>query len=179
MKQKKEIKIENETEFQEIIYELIQNPTVQEMRNYRQHFQTSCYEHCYQAAYYCYKIAKKFHWDYRSATRAAMLHDLFLYDWREKTDRHGLHAYTHGKTACQNASALFPLSDKEKDIITKHMWPVTLALPKSKEGFLLTFVDKYCAIEESFEQLHMPATLKKFSHCISVFFTVILFKKIL
>lgn len=177
MKQTKEI--EKEVGFQEIIHSLIQHPTVQEMRNYRQHFQTSCYEHCYQAAYYCYKIAKKFHWDYRSVTRAAMLHDLFLYDWREKTDRHGLHAYTHGKTACQNASAIFSLSEKEKDIITKHMWPVTLAFPKSKEGFLLTFVDKYCAIEESFAELHLPASFQKLGHYVSVFFTVILFKKIL
>lgn len=179
MKQKKEEEIANEIEFQDIIHELIQNPTVQEMRNYRQHFQTSCYEHCYQASYYCYKIAKRFHWDYRSVARAAMLHDLFLYDWREKTNRHGLHAYTHGKTACKNASALFPLSEKEKDIITKHMWPVTLAFPKSKEGFLLTFVDKYCAIEESLEQLPIPSSLRKVSHYVSVFFTVILFKKIL
>lgn len=177
MKQTKEI--EKEVEFQEIIRPLIQHPTVQEMRNYRQHFQTSCYEHCYQAAYYCYKIAKKFHWDYRSVTRAAMLHDLFLYDWREKTDRHGLHAYTHGKTACQNASAIFSLSEKEKDIIIKHMWPVTLAFPKSKEGFLLTFVDKYCAIEESFAELHLPTSFQRFGHYVSVFFTVILFKKIL
>ena len=177
MKQTKEI--EKEVEFQEIIHPLIQHPTVQEMRNYRQHFQTSCYEHCYQAAYYCYKIAKKFHWDYRSVTRAAMLHDLFLYDWREKTDRHGLHAYTHGKTACQNASAILSISDKDTDSITKHMWPVTLAFPKSKEGFLLTFVDKYCAIEESFAELHLPASFQKLGHYVSVFFTVILFKKIL
>ena len=81
-----------------------------------------------------------------------MLHDLFLYDWRKKQpDRKGLHAFTHGKTACENACKLFDLNDKEKDIIIKHMWPVTLSLPKSREAFILTFVDKYCAISESFE----------------------------
>ena len=81
-----------------------------------------------------------------------MLHDLFLYDWRKRQpDRKGLHAFTHGKTACENACKLFDLNDKEKDIITKHMWPVTLSLPKSREAFILTFVDKYCAISESFE----------------------------
>ena len=42
-----------------------------------------------------------------------MLHDFFLYDWRIKNGRKGLHAFTHGKTACKNASELFELSEKE------------------------------------------------------------------
>lgn len=144
--------IDNDNEFQKIIEPLISNETVQQMKNYRQHYDTTCFEHCYMASYYCYKICKKFHLDYKSATRAAMLHDLFLYDWRKKQpDKKGFHAFTHGKTACENACKLFDLNDKEKDIIKKHMWPVTLALPKSREAFILTFVDKYCAISESFE----------------------------
>ena len=142
---------EKEEEFQEIINELISNKTVQQMKQYRQHYDTTCFEHCYNAAYYCYCICKKYHLDYRSATRAAMLHDLFLYDWRQRqADRKGLHAFTHGKTACQNACQLFDLNEKEKDIIIKHMWPVTISFPKSIEGFILTFVDKYCALSESF-----------------------------
>ncbi len=49
-----------------------------------------------------------------------MLHDLFLYDWRKKQDdRKGLHAFTHPKTAYKNASKLFALNEKEKDIILK------------------------------------------------------------
>ena len=43
------------------------------------------------------------------------------------------------------------LNEKEKDIITKHMWPVTIQFPKSIEGFVLTFVDKYCALSETFD----------------------------
>ena len=102
--------ISQETEFLEIVEELITNETVQQMKNFRQHYQTSCYEHCYLAAYYCYVICKKYHLDYRSATRAAMLHDLFLYDWRKRQpDRKGLHAFTHGKTAMNNACCLFDL----------------------------------------------------------------------
>ena len=122
------------------------------MKNYRQHYETTCFDHCYTAAYYCYLICKKYHLDYKSATRAAMLHDLFLYDWRKRQpDRKGLHAFTHGKKACENACQLFDLNEKEKDIIIKHMWPVTIELPKSIEGFVLTLVDKYCALSESFE----------------------------
>lgn len=142
--------IDNDKEFQTIISELIANRTVQQMKKFRQHCETSCFDHCYMAAYYCYSICKKYHLDYKSATRAAMLHDLFLYDWRvRQPDRKGFHAFTHGKTACDNACKLFDLNEKEKDIILKHMWPVTIRFPKYIEGFVLTFVDKYCAISES------------------------------
>lgn len=141
----------NDEEFQSIIKELIENETVQEMKNYRQHYKTSCFDHCYMAAYYCFLFCKKYHLDYLSATRAAMLHDLFLYDWRVRQDgRKGFHAFTHGKLACQNACQLFDLNEKEKDIIIKHMWPITIEFPKSIEGFVLTIVDKYCAMSETF-----------------------------
>ena len=144
--------IEKDTEFLHIVEELVNNETVQEMKKYRQHYNTSCYEHCYTAAYYCYLICKKYNLDYVSATRAAMLHDLFLYDWRKRQDdRKGLHAFTHGQIACDNACKLFDLNEKEKDIIIKHMWPVTLAFPRSIEGFILTFVDKHCAMQETFD----------------------------
>lgn len=152
MKQQMKHLIETNKEFQEIIKPIITNNTVLEMKNYRQHYKTSCFEHCYTAAFYCYLICKKYNLDYKSATRAAMLHDLFLYDWRvRQPGRTGLHAFTHGKTSCDNACKLFELNEKEKDMILKHMWPVTIAFPKSVEGFVLTFVDKYCAIQESLE----------------------------
>lgn len=146
-------------EFKDILKELIINEKVQEMKNFRQHCNVSCYEHCYLAAYYSYKICKKFNLDYKSATRAAMLHDLFLYDWRIKNGRKGLHAFTHPKLACENASKLFDLSRKEKDIILTHMWPLTIKLPTSKEGLILTFVDKWSAICESF--IYFIRTIKK------------------
>ncbi len=153
---------DNDKEFQDIIKDLITNDTVQSMKKYRQHYETSCYEHCYCVAYYCFLICKKYNLDYKSVTRAAMLHDLFLYDWRKKQDgRKGFHAFTHGKQAYQNASKLFDLSEKEKDIIIKHMWPITIAFPKSIEGFILTFVDKYCAISESLDVFKSRLLMKK------------------
>lgn len=153
---------EKDEEFQQIIKPLISNSTVQKMKNFRQHYETTCFDHCYSAAYYCYLICKKYHLDYKSATRAAMLHDLFLYDWRvRQPGRKGFHAFTHGRVACENACKLFDLNEKEKDIIIKHMWPVTIQFPKSIEGFILTFVDKYCALSESFEILKSRLFMKR------------------
>lgn len=177
MKQYIEDLIKKDNEFNDIIHPLIENKTVQEMKNFRQHYETTCFDHCLTAAYYCYCICKKYHLDYKSATRAAMLHDLFLYDWRKKQpDRKGLHAFTHGKTSCENACKLFDLNDKEKDIIIKHMWPVTIAFPKSLEGFILTFVDKYCAMSESFEILKSRLFMKKPLRYAYIFLSLIIIK---
>lgn len=140
----------SDKEFKKIIKDLVTNKKVLEMKKYRQHFDVSCFEHCYEASYICYKICKKLNWDYVSLVRAAMLHDMFLYDWRSKDNReiNHWHAFYHGKISCKNALKEFDLSQKEQDIIKHHMWPVTLKFPTSKEGFLLTFVDKYCALKE-------------------------------
>ena len=54
----------------------------------------------------------------------------------------------HGKIALENASKYFSLNEKEREMIKKHMWPVTIIPPRTKEGFLLTFIDKYCALME-------------------------------
>ena len=164
----------NISEFENIIHDLITNDTVQEMRKYRQHFDTSCFEHCYLAAYYCYLICKQFNLDYKSATRAAMLHDLFLYDWRDKNSHKRFHAFHHGKTACKNACKLFDLSQKEKDIIIRHMWPVTLSFPNSIEGLILTFVDKYCAIYESWHTFKLHIYSKKSFRSAYLFLSLII-----
>ena len=156
-------KIYSNDEFIQMIDDLLNNDTVKQMKNFRQHYETSCFDHCLIASYYCYLYGKKFNLDYVSCARAAMLHDLFLYDWRKKQDdRKGLHAFTHPKTAYKNASKLFALNEKEKDIILKHMWPVTFfSFPKYTESFILTLVDKYCALREAHEEIYNGFCQKK------------------
>ena len=151
MNKQAKIQLEN-VEFNNIITDILANYTVQQMKNYIQHFNTTCFDHCFMVSYYCYKISKKLNWDYKSAARGAMLHDMFLYDWRKKQeDIKGLHAFTHGKTAYKKANEIFNLNKTEKDMIKNHMFPVTLIPPKTKEGFLLTIVDKYCYIKETID----------------------------
>ena len=75
--------------------------------------------------------------------------DFYLYDWRVKDISHKWHAFTHPKKALEKALSIFDLNDMEKDIIINHMWPVTVKLPRTKEAFILTLVDKYCATYET------------------------------
>ena len=140
-------------EYYSIVKDIMENETVLKMKNFRQHYDTSTYEHCFHVSYLNYKICKKLGLDYKSAARAGMLHDLFLYDWRrsrKELNLDGYHAFIHPKIALKNASAIFDLNKKEKDIIVKHMWPLTLPLPRYPESFIITLADKYSALYESF-----------------------------
>lgn len=144
--------MQNKEEFENIIKDIIENTTVQKMQEYRQHYNTSCYEHCINVSYLNYRICKKLKLDFVSAARAGMVHDLFLYDWRKRENgRKGLHGFTHPKTALENAEKLFDISKREKDIILKHMWPLTIKIPIYPESWVIVLTDKYCAIKESLE----------------------------
>lgn len=145
---------DNIIEFLNITKDILENSTVKQMKNFRQHYDCSCYEHCLEVAYWSYLFCKKYGWDYVSAARGAMLHDLFLYDWRgskKKLHLKHFHAFLHPQIALYNAEKIFNLNDKEKDIIVKHMWPVTLlSFPKYKESFLITIFDKRSALKVLF-----------------------------
>ena len=41
-------------EFYSIVADIISNSTVQEMKKYRQHYNTSTFEHCFNVAYISY-----------------------------------------------------------------------------------------------------------------------------
>lgn len=156
-------------EFANIIKEITSNEKVNEMKKYKQHYDVSTYEHCIHVSYMCYVICKKLKLDYISATRAGMLHDLFLYDWHEKQHKYKLdyientkkpeflkrylrlHAFSHPKIALKNAKDEFELNELEQEMILNHMWPVTITLPRHIETYIITIADKLCAINESVE----------------------------
>lgn len=161
--------------FYNIIKDMDTNPVVQEMKKYRQHCECSCYNHCLQVSYYSYRICKLLHLDYVSMARAAFVHDLFLYDWRTKQpNRSGLHAFTHPKASYERASRLFNLNKKEKDIILKHMWPLTVVPPRYLESYIITIVDKYSAIKESYAYMTKKIYSKKMLRYASLFLLVFL-----
>ena len=60
-------------------------------------------------------------WDYRSAARAGLLHDLFFYDWRTKKAIRSNHAAWHPWVAYDNAKKITELNKVETDAILKHM----------------------------------------------------------
>ena len=180
MKQNRNTLIENDDEFQSIIKELIENDTVQQMKNFKQHYETTCFEHCYTAAYYCYLICKKLKLDYKSAARGAMLHDLFLYDWHTTSpsdiNEKGAHAWAHPRIALKNATKIFNLNKTEQDIIKNHMWPVTIKFPKTKEAFIVSCMDKYSATAETYTNCRNKITNSRIYRYAYVFLCLFIFR---
>ncbi len=126
------------------IENLSQNDSFVNMRKYIQHGKTDCLLHSIAVAYFSYATATflNLKLNKRSLAKGALLHDFFLYDWHELDVFHKFHGFTHPKTALENALREWELNDTEKDIITKHMFPLTPALPCYKESILVCIIDK-------------------------------------
>lgn len=137
--------------FVDCLYDLLYDNNVRDMEKYRQHCDTDCFEHCLNVAYYTYIICKALNCDYKSAARGAMLHDMFLYDWRTTKLDDGKHAFRHPSIALDNARNCFQLNKVEEDCIKKHMWPLTIIPPVCPEAFIVSLLDKYCASVEILE----------------------------
>lgn len=138
---------ENDSEFMAHVGHLIAHRRFQKLDAITHHHYSTRMKHSINVAYTSYKIAKRLGWDDKSTARGALLHDLFYYDWRETKFKRS-HSWTHPRIAVRNAKKLTTLNHKEEDIILKHMWGMTLAPPRYKESYLVTFVDKYWALRE-------------------------------
>ena len=137
--------------FSECVAELLRSDLVRQMDAFVQHADVSCLDHCISVAYTSLWLSSRLgiSVDRRSMIRGALLHDFFLYDWHEKNGRKGLHGFTHPRTALENAQRQFILNDLEKNIILRHMWPLTPIPPKYRESFIVSFSDKFCSVVET------------------------------
>lgn len=123
-------------------------------RAYTQHADISVYTHCVMVARYSARLSRFLHLkcSTESLIRGALLHDFFLYDWHIAKSKEigGLHGFVHPVIAAENAKKRFTLTDREYNIIIRHMWPLTLTrIPVSKEGWVVSLVDKYCSLLET------------------------------
>ena len=145
---------DKEMKFRRILRETRKDSRFNEMRNFIQHGDTTVMEHCIHVAQTAYFIAVKFgiKVDEDALIRGALLHDYFLYDWHDDDHRglKNLHGFYHPGVALKNAMAEYTLTDRQKNIISSHMWPLTLRhIPKCKEAWVVTAADKYVSTMES------------------------------
>lgn len=144
-----------EQEYTHIVSDILEHNVFKELQNFFHH-NSSIYEHAKVVSYVSYKICKMLNLDYRSAARGGLLHDFFLYDWRDHHEpdlaKEKYHGMAHPKIALNNSMKHFVLNDIEKDIIVKHMWPLTFIPPKYQESFIVTFADKYISSREFIDE---------------------------
>ena len=98
---------------------------------------------------FCWRENFRLPVDKQSLVRGALLHDIFLYDWHEKDGGHRLHGFRHTAFATIMQAKDFSLNRKKKNIIARHMFPLTVLPPRCLEAWIVCFVDKYCAFSET------------------------------
>lgn len=134
------------------VQDIIDSEQLGSLKDITHHISTTRFQHCLNVSYYSYIVCRKFRLNARSAARAGLLHDLFYYNRKEynSTRRKGepSHSKNHAMIAAENAAQITDITHLERDMIEKHMWPMTRPLPSYKETYIITFVDKYCAVLE-------------------------------
>lgn len=127
--------------------DLLENKEVKKLDDFSQHIGTSRLQHSLNVSYYSFLISRRMGGDYRSAARAGILHDLYLYDRHvDKGDEN--HIFRHPKEALKNAQALTELNEIEKDAIVNHMWPLSRHNPRYFESYVVSAADKYTTLLE-------------------------------
>lgn len=133
--------------------DLLYTPQVQSMQEIHHHPGTSCYDHSVFVSYVAFRLARRWGLDVRAAARAGLLHDLYLYDPRQRThqqDRYlGMQCFAHPREALKNAWALCGvLTPQEENSIISHMWPLARRMPRCREALVVNLADKFCATLE-------------------------------
>ena len=161
-KKSKDIKTDY-IEFYKIIEPIIIEKEFQRRKEYPHHINESVYEHVIRVSYDCYKIGKRLGMDYQSLAIAGLLHDFYEKPWQysnEKKPFFQKHAFTHAKEAVVNAKKYFGtdiITPKVESIMITHMFPLNKKIPRNKEAWLLTLIDK----ADSIDFILHPVTLFK------------------
>ena len=149
-------------EYMSNVSDVLSSPCIQRLDGFDQHMGTTRLDHSISVSYKSYALARLLGWDYRAAARAGLMHDMFYYNFKETDFSAREHCRLHPQIAFRNAKRNFTLTKLEGDIIKSHMWLATWTLPRHKEAYLVTMVDKYCATVEFFKGLfHMIVRIGK------------------
>lgn len=143
---------------QGLLFELMAGSRLGESSQYVQHGTTSCLLHSLAVAYYSALAFRMLRISFfeRDLLRGALLHDYFLYDWHTPDDTRPLHAFAHPRIALYNAQRDLTLTPLEKEIVLRHMFPVTLVPPRHREAWMVSLVDKLCSTYEAFHPSAYP-----------------------
>lgn len=159
--------MKNNLSFDSIAKDLLENKKFNKI-SFESHHGITRMEHSMRVARNVYKVAKKLNLDYVSATRAAILHDFFINE--DFCTNHGLiQGVVHPEIALANARGEFTLNKIEENAIVSHMFPLSMEIPKYKESWVLTLVDKTIAIYEfASYKFHYTKLTSKISWAISL-----------
>ena len=144
-----------------IVEDILLHPEFQKRKLFLHHHNKSVFDHCVEVSYNSFMAAKYFNADVRVCAVAGLLHDFYPKAWlytsslaeydtsylSELTKVKPLfkrHGFTHANEALENTIKYFPqyIDDKVSDAIRKHMFPLNIRLPRYRESWIITIIDK-------------------------------------
>lgn len=147
-------------EYYEIVKNILEHEEFLKRKTYKHHGKISVYEHSINVSKKSYLFAKKHNFDYKEAAIGGLLHDFYYEPWgnkKEKTKFFKMHGFSHASEAKINSKKYFGylITKKTEDIIEKHMFPLNIRLPKYKESWLITIVDKIVSLEVLTQEINI------------------------
>jgi len=145
--------INKEIEFNNIISDILKNEEFIALK-YEIHHGISRLDHSLSVARLTFNVCKKLHIkNYVDVTRAALLHDFFKAEEISKNS-----FINHPLKALENANRNFNLTERQQNIIASHMFPISKVLPKCKEAWIVSGMDKIVAVHEC-AKFKIPLTI--------------------
>ena len=154
--------VEEVPEFLNIAKELLGDARVWDMQKYIQHGSISCLEHSFVVSYYSFTLVRKLRMscDERSLVRGALLHDIFYMTGMRQ--RIGTDCMAFATLFCESQCiARFSISEREQEIIRKHMWPLTVIPPMCREAWVVNAVDTASGIVEVLAEYRIFKRLRR------------------
>ena len=126
--------------FDSCIQDIVTNEQFNKLKTELHHGITR-YEHAYRVAKWTHIIGEIFKMKNNvNTTRAALLHDFYVND--DLTGNGPQRLGRHPEVALNNSLKYYELDNIQKDIIKSHMFPCNLTVPKYKESWLVSMIDK-------------------------------------
>ena len=162
-----------------IVEQFLVNDELQRRKLFRHH-DGALWNHLINVSFKSFLMAKKHSADEKVCAIAGLLHDFYPKAYKyskelEELDKTYLdkvhfkqslfkmHGFTHPKEAADNARLFFKdkIDDKVYSSICTHMFPLTLTkIPKSKEAWIVTFIDKKSSTDVIKEVKYIPGIIK-------------------
>lgn len=141
---------EEKRELEEIYQAFLHDEKILRMKDISMHRGSNCYVHSFKVAKTAIKRALRHNkGDLKTILLGAILHDYYLYDWRNDRSKMEHHLSAHPYIAAENAVRDFGIHEPIKRVIESHMWPVNFSeFPKSKEARIISLADKHIYIKE-------------------------------
>lgn len=143
---------EKKEELEKIYYRFLNDNLVSRMKDISMHRGSNCFIHSFLVAKLALKRAlrRKKELNLEAIVVSSILHDYYLYDWRNNRMLLKKHGKNHPKIANENAKRDFDITEEESEIILSHMWPINFrCFPKSIEARIVNNADTSVALIEA------------------------------